>query len=306
MPRSENQGSTIRTTRSLLLIAAASMLTLGACSEQAPAPTSGGDPGGASAEYLGALTPIDLTRTYDETTIYWPTATTRFELDELAYGETEGGYFYSAYDLSTPEHGGTHMDAPVHFFRDGWTVDQIPVERLIAPAIVIDVAEQAAADRDYRLTPDDVLAWEREHGEVPAGATVLLRTGWARFWPDARAYLGDDAPGDASNLHFPSYGVEAARLLIEERGAGMLGVDTASIDHGPSTDFPVHQLAGAHNVPGLENVADLEAVPATGAWLLALPMKIGGGSGGPVRIVALVPPAVDELGMERAEGRAEG
>jgi kynurenine formamidase len=274
---------------------AASMLTLGACSTQGGAPDASNpaapEPTAASrGPGLGELIPIDLTHSYDDQTLYWPTATTRFELDELAHGETEGGYFYSAYALSTPEHGGTHIDSPVHFFRDGWTVDQIPIERLIAPAIVIDVTEQAAADRDYRLLPADVLAWERDHGPVPAGSALLLRTGWPRFWPDARSYLGDDTPGDASNLHFPSYGVEAARLLVEERRVGLLGVDTASIDHGPSSDFPVHQVAGAHNVPGLENVASLDAVPATGAWLVALPMKIGGGSGGPVRIVALVPP----------------
>ncbi|HVS62737.1 MAG TPA: cyclase family protein [Thermoanaerobaculia bacterium] len=290
----------------LPVLATIVMLTLAACSPQDPPAAAGtsdtseeSDSAAPRAPTLAELEPIDLTHTYDEATVYWPTATTRFELDELSRGETEGGFFYSAYTLSTPEHGGTHLDAPFHFFREGWTADQIPVDRLIAPVIVIDVTEQATADRDYRLSAEDVHSWENRHGRIPAGSAVLLRTGWSRFWPDAKAYLGDDTPGDASNLHFPSYGVEAARLLIEDRSVGMLGVDTASIDHGPSADFPVHQVAGAHNVPGLENVASLDEVPVTGAWLIALPMKIGGGSGGPVRIVALVPPAG---GAGRADG----
>jgi kynurenine formamidase len=159
----------------------------------------------------------------------------------------------------------------------------------VAPAVVIDVSPQAAANPDYTLTPEDVRAWEAEHGAVPAGAIVLLRTGWGERWPDRLRYFGDDTPGDASNLHFPSYGEAAAQLLVGERGVGVLGVDTASIDPGSSKTFPVHQVAAAANVAGLENVAHLERLPATGAWVMALPMKIRGGSGGPVRIVAWVP-----------------
>lgn len=155
--------------------------------------------------------------------------------------------------------------------------------------MVIDVTNEAATDPDYRLTPDVVLGWEALHGKVPAGAIVLLRTGWGERWPDRLAYLGDDTPGDASNLHFPAFGGDAARLLVEERGVGVLGVHTASIDHGPSTDFLVHQIASGTNVPGLENVANLDRLPETGAWVIALPIKIAGGSGGPVRIVGLIP-----------------
>ena len=232
---------------------------------------------------------VDLTWPYDEDTVYWPTSPSGFELEELAHGHTDGGWFYSAYRLRTPEHGGTHLDAPVHFAEGGHTTDQVPLGSLVAPAVVIDVSEQAAADADYLLTPDDVEAFEAEHGEVPEGSIVLLRTGWGERWPDRLRYLGDDTPGDASNLHFPSYGEEAAALLVEERRVAVLGVDTASIDRGASTDFRVHQVAAAANVPGLENVAHLDRLPATGAWVIALPMKIAGGSGGPVRIAALVP-----------------
>jgi kynurenine formamidase len=180
------------------------------------------------------------------------------------------------------------MDAPVHFASGGQPLDQVPVRQLIGPGVVLDVREKAAADSDYRLSVADVEAWEKASGAIEAGAIVLLRTGWGSRWPDRKRYLGDDKPGDASGLHFPSYGQGAARLLVERRRVAALGVDTASIDHGPSRDFIVHQIAGAANVPGLENVARLEELPLRGAWIVALPMKIGGGSGGPLRIVALV------------------
>jgi len=236
---------------------------------------------------------VDLTWPYDEETVYWPTATSRFQLEQLAWGETDGGYFYSANAFSTPEHGGTHLDAPIHFFADRWTADEIPLDRLIGPAVVIDASAQAAQDPDYTLTTDDVRAWEAEHGEIAAGSIVLLHTGWGERWPDRLAYLGDDTPGEAGNLHFPSFGADSAQWLISEREVSVLGVDTASIDHGPSSNFSVHRIANEANVPGLENVANLGAVPATGAWVVALPMKIGGGSGAPVRIVALVPAEAD-------------
>src|SRR5690606_32209625 len=155
-------------------------------------------------------------------------------------GETPGGWFYSAFAFSTPEHGGTHMDAPIHFAAGGHSVDRIPVERFIAPAVVIDVRERTSADPDYRLSADDVRAWESEHGEISPGTIVLLLTGWSERWPDRLQYLGDDTPGDASNLRFPSFGEDAARLLVEERRVTALGADVASIDYGRSTDFIVH------------------------------------------------------------------
>ncbi len=272
----------IQRSRNALL---AATLLLAACAPPPPEPAEAPAP----SLDLDDVQVIDLTWPFDEDTVYWPTSPSAFELERLAYGPTEGGFFYASNTLSTPEHGGTHLDAPIHFAEGRWTADQIPVERLIGPAVVIDVSEKATADPDYRLTREDVLAWEAEHGAVPEGAIVLLRTGWGERWPDRQRYLGDDTPGDASNLHFPSYGESAAELLVGERRAGVLGVDTASIDHGPSTDFIVHRIANEANVPGLENVAHLERLPATGAWVIALPMKIAGGSGGPVRIVALLP-----------------
>jgi kynurenine formamidase len=231
---------------------------------------------------------VDLTHPFEAGTPYWPTSPSGFELKRLHYGPSEGGFFYSANSFCAPEHGGTHMDAPVHFAEGRWSLDQVPVERLVAAAIVIDVGASAAADPDYRLTAGDVVAWEKRNGRIPAGAIVLLRTGWGRRWPDRKSYLGDDTPGDASRLHFPGYGKDAAQLLVERKVAA-LGVDTPSLDHGPSKDFIVHQVVSAANIPGLENVAHLEELPETGAFVLALPMKIAGGSGGPLRLVALVP-----------------
>lgn len=232
---------------------------------------------------------VDLSHTYDENTLFWPTSPTHFEKETLAYGQTEGGWFYSAYSVCAPEHGGTHLDAPIHFYKGGHTTDQISLERLVTPVVVIDVSEQAADNPDYLLSTADVVAWEKNHGQIEPGSTVLMRSGWSRFWPDAKAYLGDDTPGDASNLHFPGFDPEAAKLLVQQRSVAALGVDTASIDHGQSKDFLTHQIAGEKNVLGLENLTGLEALPETGALLIALPMKIGGGSGGPARVIALVP-----------------
>ncbi len=234
---------------------------------------------------------VDLTHPFDGETVYWPTAPSEFRLDTLTFGQTEAGFFYAAATMCTPEHGGTHLDAPIHFHEDGLDAASLPLERLIGPAAVIDVRRQAAADPDYRLTVGDVRAFEAEHGRIAAGTIVLLRTGWSDRWPDRAAYLGDDTPGDASNLRFPSYGPEAARLLVEERRVAALGADVASIDPGRSTRFPVHRLAAAADVPGLENLAGLGRLPATGAVVFALPMKIAGGTGGPLRAVALVPRA---------------
>jgi len=231
---------------------------------------------------------VDLTHAYNAQTVFWPTSPSSFALEVLSAGPTPGGWYYSANAFSTPEHGGTHLDAPIHFAEGRQTTDQVPLERLIGPAVVIDISTQAAANRDYQLTPEDVLAFEAAHGRIAPGTIVLLRTGWSRRWPDRLAYLGDSTPGDASRLHFPSFGPEAARLLVEQREVALLGADVASIDHGQSADFQVHRIAAARDVPGLENLTNLDQLPATGATVIALPMKIEGGSGGPVRVVGLV------------------
>lgn len=232
---------------------------------------------------------VDLTHPYNEDTIYWPTSPSSFELTELAHGETPGGWFYSAYAFSMPEHGGTHFDAPVHFSASGAAVHEVPLGDLIAPAVLIDVSVKAAADSNYRLTVEDVLEFEARYGAIEPGSIVLLRTGWSERWPDKAAYLGDDTPGDVTRLSFPGYGADASRLLVEERGVVLLGIDTASIDYGASEDFPVHRISAGRNVGALENLTGLDALPPTGSTLFALPIVIEGGSGAPMRAVALVP-----------------
>ena len=236
-----------------------------------------------------AYTLVDLTHPFNAQTIYWPTSTKTFEHPQQAFGPTPGGWFYSSYELSTPEHGGTHLDAPIHFGEGKQTADQIPLTRLVAKAVVIDVSAKATADRDYLLTPDDVTAFEGQHGQIAEGTIVLLRTGWSSRWGNRLEYLGDSTKGDASKLHFPSFGPDAARLLVEQRRVAALGVDVASIDRGMSTDFMVHRIAAGANVPGFENLTSLDQLPATGAVVIALPMKIEAGSGGPLRAIALVP-----------------
>ena len=230
---------------------------------------------------------VDLTHEYSDETVYWPTEEFGFTKTTLSEGADEAGNFYAAFAVATAEHGGTHMDAPYHFDADGDRAEAVPLERLMAYAAVIDVSRQAAADPLYRLTPEDVVAFEAEHGRIPAGAIVLLNTGWSRYWPDGAAYLGGTEP---DSLAFPSFGAEAATLLVEDRRVAALGVDTASTDYGPSADFPVHRIMGAANVPGFENLTNLDRLPAMGAVVIALPMKIAGGSGGPLRAVALLPP----------------
>ena len=240
------------------------IIGLQACAPATEAP-EGSSEGTSVSLDLSQVELVDLTHPFDAETLYWPTSPSSFELEELAYGDTPGGWFYSANRLSTPEHGGTHLDAPIHFAAGRWTTDEIPLQQLFAPAVVIDVRPQASADPDYLLSLDEVYAWEADHGPIPAGSIVLLHTGWGEYWPDAARYLGDDTAGDASNLHFPSFGLEAAAYLVETRGVQVLGVDTASIDGGQSKDFLVHRLANEANIPGLENVANLDQLPPTGA-----------------------------------------
>jgi kynurenine formamidase len=244
----------------------------------------------AAALDLARYRIVDLSHPYDEETLYWPSHPAyRFEFERLAYGETPAGYFYAANHFCTPEHGGTHVDAPIHFARGKKTVDQVPLEQLMGPAVRIDVREQASKDRSYRLQVQDVLRFEERHGKIEPDTIILLHTGWSRYWPDRKEYFGSESTEDASDFDFPSYGAEAARFLIEQRRVAMLGVDTASVDFGRSKDFMVHRIAAAAEVIGLENLTHLEDLPEAGFNIIALPMHIRGGSGSPARVVALVP-----------------
>lgn len=239
---------------------------------------------------LAARRVVDLSHPFDEQTIYWPTAE-GFRLRVDSKGRTAGGFHYEANSFSTAEHGGTHLDAPIHFAEGRRTVDEIPLEQLIGPGIVVDVREACARDRDHLVTTTELEAFEREHGRIPEGAIVLLRTGFGRFWPDREQYMGTAERGTqaVAKLRFPGLDPEAARWLVRERAIGAVGLDTPSIDRGRSTTFETHQVLATANVPALENVANLELLPPAGFEVVALPMKIRGGSGGPVRIAALLP-----------------
>ncbi len=233
---------------------------------------------------------VDLTHLFNRRTIYWPTAK-RFRLQEVAHGHTEGGYFYSAYNFEGAEHGGTHLDAPIHFARRGRASHRIPLEDLTGAGIMVDVSRAALANPDYLVSVADLEAWEREHGRMARDSIVLLRTGYDRFWPDAERYLGTARRGAAAvpELRFPGLDPEAARWLVRERRVKAVGLDTASIDRGQSTEFLAHRVLGAAQVPVFENLANLDELPAEGFLVMALPMKIEGGSGGPLRAVAITP-----------------
>ena len=228
-----------------------------------------------------------MSHTYDDTTLYWPTSPL-FAWHEDSWGHDAAGRWYASATLTTSEHGGTHLDAPIHFAEGRWTTAEIPVDRLVGPAVVVDIAAQSDADRDYRLSAEDLTAWETAHRRIATGDIVLVRTGWGRFWPDAAQYLGTARRGDTSELSFPGISNEAAALLVE-RGVHGVGIDTASIDYGRTSDYPAHRTLAVANVFVLENVAQLDQLPATGATLIALPMKIGPGSGGPTRILGVLP-----------------
>jgi kynurenine formamidase len=233
---------------------------------------------------------VDLSHPYDDKTVVWPTSEF-FRLETLSAGMTGRGYYYAANNLFAPEHGGTHIDAPIHFAQGRMTVDRIPLRQLIAEAVVVDVTGQTAINRDYQISIDDVTAWEREHGEVPRGAIVLFRTGFSRHWPDAAAYLGTAERGDAgvAALHFPGVHPTLARWLADNRSPGAIGIDTASIDYGQSTLYESHVTLFERDIPAFENLTALARLPARGAYVVALPMKIAGGTGGPLRAVAILP-----------------
>jgi kynurenine formamidase len=257
--------------KNLLTLLVASCLLLAGCAKR----QAGAFPAG---EW------IDLSYDFSDQTLYW-VESDGFKKETVAEGRTDKGYYYSAYKFSAPEHGGTHLDAPVHFAEGKLTVDELPLSRLIGPAVKVDVSPKAAANRDYLVSVSDFMAWEAANGNIPTGSIVLLQTGYGKFWGDRAKYMG--AEGDQK--HFPGLSAEAARWLTQNRKVHAVGIDTASIDYGPSQTYDAHQALMIENVPALENVANLDKLPAKGAQVLALPMKIKGGSGAPLRVIAFVP-----------------
>jgi kynurenine formamidase len=235
---------------------------------------------------------VDLTHDFSGDTVYWPTGE-GFKLETVFEGTTDKGYYYAANKYTAEEHGGTHIDAPRHFAEGRQTLDEIPLESLIGSAVVIDVSKKAASDRDYQVSVADFTDWERVNGKIPDNAIVLLNTGYGKYWPDRAKYMGTAKKGQEAikDLHFPGLDPEAATWLVKNRRITAIGLDTPSIDYGQSALFESHRILFKENIPAFENVANLDSLPAKGALVIALPMKIKGGSGGPLRIVALIPEA---------------
>ncbi|NTW04262.1 MAG: cyclase family protein [Oscillochloris sp.] len=204
-----------------------------------------------------------------------------FEVHQAVSYEKEG---YYGNILSYWEHSGTHLDAPIHFNPKGLFVDQLPVENLLAPAAVINLTEKAQRDPDLVVTPDDILAWERRYGRLPENAAVLLASGWGARAGSGEAFRNADSSGV---LHFPGFGKEAIDFLLTERSIAGIGVDTLSLDHGPTEEFPVHFTLLGSNRWGIENLANLESIPPSGATLFVGAPKIAAGSGGPSRVIAV-------------------
>lgn len=231
---------------------------------------------------------VDLTYPFSDKTLYWPNNPRGFEFDTLFEGHTHGGYYYSSFSFFAPEHGGTHLDAPIHFAEGKKTVDELSLDQLIGEAVVVDVSRSALSDRDYLVTIEDVLEWEKENGSLEPNTIVLFRTGYGKFYPEPLAYFGTDLKGDAAipHLHFPGLNSELALWLAKSRKVKAVGIDTPSIDYGQSNDFKVHRILLKENIPVFENVAHLDQLPEKGLYVIALPMLIEHGSGGPLRIVA--------------------
>jgi len=235
-----------------------------------------------SVQPSGFRAVVDLTHAINpQIPTYEPTDKPAYQARTVATLEKDG---YFARDISLPEHFGTHLDAPAHFARGMWTVDQIPPERLVAPLVVIDVTANPKSNPDYQVAVEDVAKWEQAHGQIPENAVVIANTGWESRWNSPRDYRNADTKGV---MHFPGYSLEAAKFLVEGRYVLGLGIDTLSIDYGLSQDFPVHHYTLSRSVYHLENVANVEHAPAAGGMVVVSPMKLEGGSGSPVRIFAL-------------------
>ncbi len=240
-------------------------------------------------EMLNKAQWIDLSYSFDKNTVYWPT-NEPFTRDTVFYGITDGGYFYSSFKYSAEEHGGTHFDAPIHFSTGKNTIEKVPLSQLKGPGVVINVSEKALRDPDYLISIEDFESWEARHGQFPDGAIILVNTGYGQYYHDSEKYLGTNLTGPEAvpELHFPGLSPEAAEWLSEKRDINAIGLDTPSIDYGQSKDFLAHRILCENDLTVYENLANLEKLPETGSYIIALPMKIKGGSGAPLRIVAII------------------
>lgn len=228
---------------------------------------------------LGTWRVVDLTHSLHPAIPVWP-GNPPFEFRNLA--RHAQGYYANAF--SCAEHTGTHVDAPIHFAEAQRTMEQVPPSQLVGEACVLDVRDKVARDPDYRISARDLRDFENRYGQIPPGAFVIARTGWEERWTDPKRYINMD---DKGVMHFPGFGADAAKLLVERNVAGV-GIDTLSIDYGPSQDFIAHKILNGAGKIGLENLANLGALPPRGATVIVGALKIRDGSGAPARVLALV------------------
>ncbi|UCE41235.1 MAG: cyclase family protein [Candidatus Aminicenantes bacterium] len=234
---------------------------------------------------------LDMTYPYDENTIYWPTAKS-FHLEKVSWEIVEGGWWYASNEFSASEHGGTHADAPIHFAQNGRTIDKVPLGEWIGPAVKIDVTKNCEKNRDYLLSVNEIKRWEEQFGRIPDRAWVIMFTGiGTQHYPDKNKVLGTDKKGEAAitELSFPGFSVESIKFLLTDRNITGIAIDTPSIDYGKSKDFQVHRVLFAADKLALENIANLDKLPASGATLYVIPMLIKEGTGSPARVFAIIP-----------------
>ena len=262
-------------------------LTLASCKNETDSNTSVTEPSQVHS-ITGQI--IDLSHTFSEETIYWVTAK-EFNMEVVSNGFTDKGFFYAANNFETAEHGGTHIDAPIHFSEGKQTVEEIPLEKLIGQGIKIDVSEIAENTPDYLISVEDLKNWELEHKqEIPENSIVILETGYSKWYPDKLKYLGTNerGPEAVKLLHFPGLAPAAAKWLVKNRSINAIGIDTPSIDYGQSSEFGSHVTLLSENIPAFENLTNLDKLPEIGFNVIALPMKIKNGSGAPLRIIGIV------------------
>jgi len=240
---------------------------------------------------------LDLTYDFESNTVYWPTDKPFIlEKDEGTWQELDKGYWYALNSYGpTGEHVGTHIDAPIHFIKGGKTIEEIPINHLICSAVVVDLTRKCADNRDYSLTVDDLIKWEKIYGRIPDDSWLIVNTGWNKYWPDKERYLGtsfednDNKENSHFDLHFPGVSVDACIFLIEERKIDGIAIDTPSLDYGRSTDFISHRTWLRSGRLIIENIANVDRLPPTGSIICIAPMKIKGGTGAPTRVFAILP-----------------
>jgi len=223
---------------------------------------------------------IDLThRLYGEMP-FWPGGVPFKKIRLVDYDQG-----FQLHKFETGENTGTHVDAPSHFIKGNKPIDQLSLSELIVQAMVIDIQDKVAANPDYQLAATDVRTWEAEHGKISAGSLVILNTGWHKRFVNPKRYIN---MGDDKVMHFPGFGPDSAELLVERDVAG-IGIDTLSLDHGPSKDYATHVIMLKANKYQIENLANLDALPPTGATVIVGVLPVKNGSQAQARVIALLP-----------------